>query len=157
MKRLAIWIIPIVFGLLVGPGQDAAAQSETASTPINLVGDWKTVDIELEMVDGQMFDDDTFVEGRLTITKQTGAIVNAKYDFKLKTASGHDGEMAVTERSVDMLGVISWSNDEIMLMSHGEKDSWIFNGKIVDPRTIELVAYEMGEHGWVARTMARRQ
>lgn len=156
MKRLAILIIPIAFGLLAVPGQDVAAQSEAAPTPVNLVGEWKMGKSEIEMAGDQRWDHNTF-QGGFTITKQTGAIVNAKSYFKLKDGRGHDGEMHVTEREVDLVGVISWSGNEITLVSHGEKDGWVFKGKIVNPDTIEFVAYETGEHGWVARYLALRR
>jgi len=156
MKRLAILIIPIALGLLAAPSQDVAAQSERTTKPVNLVGEWKMEKSEVEMAGDQRWDHETF-EGGFTITKQTGAIVNAKSYFKLNAGRGHDGKMHVTEREVDLVGVLSWSGDEITLVSHGEKDGWVFNGKIVNPDMIEFVAYETGEHGWAARYLALRR
>lgn len=154
MQRIRFVAIVLAVALFEVPYAGAQAQSSD-STTVNLLGIW-----DMTVTEGSYKDrrwDHHMMEAHLDVTEQTGGIVHATFHAKLTSDWAHDGIERVSMREVEMLGVISWSSEEVAFASHSADDAWVFHGRIVNNRTIELMAYETGEFGWVSRNIAVRR
>ena len=63
----------------------------------------------------------------------------------------------MTEREVGLMGIISWSGDEITLISQGESDHWVNSDRMINSNVLESTGHETGEHVWISRTITVRQ
>jgi len=136
--------------------ETASAQQPSVDQAVNLIGVWDMAVTEGEYGDGHRWDHND-LEAYLDVTSQNGGIVHATFHATLESGRAHDGEQHVSVREVEMIGVISWSEDMVTFASHGARDHWVFIGRIVNSETIELMAYETGDHGWVSRNIAVRR
>ncbi|WP_421723364.1 hypothetical protein [Bauldia sp.] len=150
MKTLSAALV-----LLIGLAIPTTASAQSDQAP-NLVGTWEIVFETLEMADGTSVDATAF-EATIVLTEQEGYMVRGQLRFTSDLGNFHDGEQQVSERDVGLMGVISWSGDEITLISHGEADAWVISGQLAEPDVMELIGYETGEHAWVSRKRAVRR
>ena len=150
MKPAAFFSMVLLLVGLAGPSASAQPQ------PVNLTGTWDFVFDELQFGDGTRAEPGSF-DIAMTITEQSGSILRGNIKFTTNLTNLHDGEKSVTQRDVGLMGVISWSGDEITLISHGETDSWVISGRIVNAQVMELIGYETGEHAWISKKIAVRR
>ncbi len=149
-------LIVLLAGLAVPTAKYASAQSQPDPGVVNLVGTWDIAIDELEFYDGSR-GEDVNLDATITITEQSGSILRGQVSFTIDPGVAHDGEQNVTEREVGLMGVISWSGDEVTLISHGESDHWVLSGRVINPNVMELIGYETGEHAWISKKIAVRQ
>ncbi len=155
MRHLFVLSILIAFGSLWLPGQRAAAQTEPPPV-IDLVGTWVSAYHENGRWDGT-----SWGIGRVThemiITEQRGMMVRGSWRLHVTQLDGQGRDASVQERDVQLIGAISWSGDQITLVNHSEKNAIVFQGRILNPITIELIAYEAGERGWIEQFLLVRR
>lgn len=136
--------------------QVAYGQESSQAAPVNLVGEWKNVDLQVYQAGDKSWDERA-VDWRITITEQDGGMLKGTVAYQSTTHRGHDGVAETSGREITVLGTISWSGDEVNLVTVGEADGSVYRGEIVNPSTIQWVMYEAGEHGWIGRAIAVRQ
>lgn len=156
MMRSSSPIVLTFFVLCSLLSQGAFGQEPSQTAPSNLVGEWKMVDLEVYQAGGKSWDESA-VDWRVIITEQSGGMLKGTVTYQSATYKGHDGVAETSGREIAVLGTISWSGDEVKLVTIGEADGSVYRGRIVDPQTIEWVMHEAGEHGWIGRAIAARQ
>ncbi len=157
MNQLNVYLFKTLIALSVLTFTPAILHSEEISRPKppDLVGVWRLVDLQVFQAGNKSWDESS-VAWRIHIKEQVDAMTKGIVAYHSTTYKGHDGNSETSERQIEFLGTISWSGDEVNLVTVGEADGSIYRGNIVNENMIEWVMYETGEHGWIGRAIAVR-
>jgi|GEM_PF-2172420 len=133
--------------------QSAAAQQGTQHSAPDITGTWRLVAGEVIAWNGETRDHSQ-VKGKLVIDKQVGSVFHGMMTWDNTGASAaakfHDGEKLHPIVENDVLGVIDWDDERVVIVDR-DKDASTYEGHLINRNTLQMIGFEPGEHAFATR------
>lgn len=152
MQRIFVYSISLLAALWIGAQTEAAEHGSKHGAP-DITGTWKLVAGEV-IAWNREARDHSEISGQLVIDKQTGGVFHGVMTWDNSEASAaaefHDVEKVHSLVENEVLGVIDWDDKRIVIVDR-DKDESVYEGKLINGHTLQMIGFEPGEHAFATR------
>lgn len=152
MHKTLLYAVSVAAALGLG-AQIAGAQQGPEHDAPDITGTWKLVAGEVITWNGEARDHGE-IEGQLVIDKQVGGVFHGVMTWDNSAASAaaefHDGEKLHAVVKNEVLGVIDWDDERVVIVDR-DKDESVYEGQLINGHTLQMIGFEPGEHAFATR------
>lgn len=152
MPKTLVILAGFIAALWISTETAYAEQGARHDAP-DITGTWR-------LVAGEVIDwkggtrDHSGVKGELVIDKQTGGVFHGEMTWDNTGAAAaaefNDGQTLSSVVKNEVLGVIDWDGERVVIVDR-DKDTSIYEGRLVNRHTLQMIGFEPGEHAFATR------